>query len=178
MAKLLGILRHAKSEWDESVKRDFDRGLNDRGRRGAVLIGQHVRDHAIAWDTLIASPAVRLKETLELAELGIEPRYEDRLYLASAQTIIELIEGLSGPDEPDAILVAGHNPGLQETLLELVAPARENDLFREATVKFPTSAFAVLECEIESWAGLKPRCATMIHFARPRDLDPALGPQN
>lgn len=177
MAKILGILRHAKSEWDETVKRDFDRGLNDRGRRGAPLIGKHIREHGIKWERLIASPAVRIRETLDLAELGIAPDYEERLYLASAETIMDILEQLGGDDEPGAILIVGHNPGLQETLLELVAPARENELFREAVIKFPTSAFAVLECDIDSWSALKPRCAGLVHFARPRDLDPELGPQ-
>ena len=35
--KLLGLLRHAKSDWDDMALRDYDRGLNDRGRRGAVF---------------------------------------------------------------------------------------------------------------------------------------------
>ncbi|MEO1489001.1 MAG: histidine phosphatase family protein [Pseudomonadota bacterium] len=175
--KRLGLLRHAKSEWDDSVQRDFDRSLNDRGRRGAALIGDHIRDFGIKWDAMLASPAARIKATLETAQLEPAPRFEDRLYLASAETIIELVEALGGDDEPDTVLVVGHNPGLQEALLSLVAPARENDLFREAAVKFPTAAFAVLECAIESWSDLKVRCATLTHFARPRDLDPALGPE-
>ena len=39
--------------------RDFDRGLNERGRRGARLIGQHIRDHGVKWGAVVASPAVR-----------------------------------------------------------------------------------------------------------------------
>src|SRR3546814_4893234 len=37
-----------------------------------------------------------------------------------------------------AVLVVGHNPGLQEALFELVAPANENALFDEAVTKLPT----------------------------------------
>ena len=62
-------------------------------------------------------------------------------------------------------------------LLELVAPGKENALFKEAVVKFPTAAYAVLECDIEHWADLKRYCAEMVHFARPRDLDAELGPE-
>ena len=57
------------------------------------------------------------------------------------------------------------------------AEAQENDLFKEACVKFPTAAYAVLECKIDSWADLRPRCAKLVHMARPRDLDPELGPE-
>ena len=174
----LGLLRHAKSEWDDMVKRDFDRGLNDRGRRGAALMGEHVVAEDIPWNRAIASPAVRVRQTLENARLGLAPQFDDRLSLASPDTIVEVLHGqASDEDEPENVLLIGHNPGLQETVLNLVAPARENDLFREAVVKFPTATFAVLECAIDSWKELRPRCATLVHFARPRDLDTDLGPE-
>jgi phosphohistidine phosphatase len=178
--KILGLLRHAKSDWDDMNQRDFDRGLNARGRKGAGVIGAHIRSHGVKWDKLIASPAVRVKLTLEGALPGITPVYDQKLYLASYDTIVETIEAHagSGADEADAILIAGHNPGLQDTLLELVSPSKENDLFREAVVKFPTAAYAVLECDIEHWSQLKRYCAELVHFARPRDLDPELGPEN
>ena len=178
--KILGLLRHAKSDWDDMNQRDFDRGLNARGKKGAQLIGDHIRNHGVKWDRVIASPAVRVKLTLEGALPEITPVYDQKLYLASYDTIIETIEAHagSGDDEADAILIVGHNPGLQDTLLELVSPSKENDLFREAVVKFPTAAFAVLECEIEHWSQIKRYCARLAHFARPRDLDPALGPES
>ena len=62
--KILGLLRHAKSDWGQSDKRDFDRGLNDRGRRGAQVIGDHIRAHGVKWDHLLASPAQRVRATL------------------------------------------------------------------------------------------------------------------
>lgn len=178
--KILGLLRHAKSDWDDMNQRDFDRGLNARGKKGAQLIGQHIRNHRVKWDKVIASPAVRVKLTLEGALPEITPVYDQKLYLASYDTIIETIEAHAGSDddEAEAILIVGHNPGLQDTLLELVSPSKENDLFREAVVKFPTAAFAVLECEIEHWSQIKRYCARLAHFARPRDLDPALGPES
>ncbi|MDJ0977096.1 MAG: histidine phosphatase family protein [Erythrobacter sp.] len=176
--KRLGLLRHAKSEWDDAVKRDFDRGLNTRGRRGAALMGEHVVAEDISWGLALASPAARVRETLEFARLGLSPVFDERLYLASAETVVDVIGAKGSADEPEAILLVGHNPGLQETILNLVNPARENDLFREAAIKFPTASFAVLECAIDRWSDLKARCATLVHFARPRDLDPDLGPDH
>lgn len=164
--------------------RDFDRGLNDRGRRGAALIGDHIREHGIKWDRVVASPAARVKATLAGALPDITPDFDDRLYLAGAETIQEVAQAHAFPltrddtHEAETVLIAGHNPGLQEVLLDLVSPSRENDLFREATVKFPTATFAVLECHIDKWADLKNHCAELVHFARPRDLDPELGPED
>jgi len=177
--KILGLLRHAKSDWDDTAQRDFDRGLNARGRKGAKLIGQHIRAHGIAWDKVLASPAVRVKLTMEGALPDIVPIYDERLYLASFDSIVETIEthAGSGEDEAEAILISGHNPGLQDVLLELVAPGKENALFKEAVVKFPTAAYAVLECDVAHWSELKRYCAELVHFTRPRDLDPELGPE-
>jgi phosphohistidine phosphatase len=175
LPKLLGLLRHAKSDWDDVSQRDFDRGLNARGRKGARLIGQHIRDHGVRWDLLLASPAARVKVTLDEAQLGIEPVWDERLYLADAPTIIETVSELGGA--AGAVLVSGHNPGLQDLLLELVPPAAENDLFDEASVKFPTASFAVLELAIDDWSQLGEECGKLVHFARPRDLDPTLGPE-
>lgn len=172
--KKLGLLRHAKSDWGPSDRRDFDRGLNTRGRRGAALMGAHVRDHGVAWDWLIASPARRVQLTLESAAIGPKPVSDERLYLASTDTIYDVLHEASG----DAVLIAGHNPGLGDMILDLIAPARENALFDEAKVKFPTAAFAVIELAIADWADLRPECGTLVHFKRPRDLDPELGPED
>ncbi len=176
--KILGLLRHAKSDWDNISQRDFDRGLNARGRQGAQLIGDHIRRSGFTWDRLIASPAERVKQTLAGGLPEMPAIYDQRLYLASFDTIVEVIEAHSGADEAQAVLICGHNPGLQDVLLELVAPGKENDLFRDAAVKFPTATYAVLECDIEHWSELKRYCAKLVHFVRPRDLDPALGPEN
>lgn len=176
--KSLGLLRHAKSDWDDTAQRDFDRGLNERGRKGARLIGRHIREHGPHWDMVLASPAARVTATLDGAGLPQQPVFDQRLYLASFYTIVETIEAHAGKgdDEADCVLIVGHNPGLQDVLLELVAPAKENPLFREAVVKFPTAAYAILECDIASWSELKRYCAEVVHFMRPRDLDPSLAP--
>ena len=62
-------------------------------------------------------------------------------------------------------------------VFELVSPKNENDLFDEAKVKFPTAAFAVFELDIENWADIREGRGKLVHFARPRDLDPELGPE-
>lgn len=173
--KILGLFRHAKSDWDDMAKRDFDRGLNDRGRRGAALMGDHIRKHGIKWDLILASPAVRNRETLVSAMPGAEVEYDQRLYLASSDTILETIADHAG--DAGTVLVSGHNPGLQEVLFELVTHANENELFFEAARKFPTASYAVFELDIDDWSQLKPGCGKLVYFARPRDLDPELGPE-
>ena len=66
---------------------------------------------------------------------------------------------------------------MQDVLFALIPPESENDLFDEASVKFPTATFAVLELAIDDWSALGKDVGKLVHFARPRDLDPTLGPE-
>lgn len=172
--KRLGLLRHAKSDWGDMNVRDFDRGLTAKGQRGAALMGAHIQTSGIAWDTIIASPAERVRQTLAASGLTTPVRFEQQAYLADPQTLIALLRQTD--EAQDAVLIAGHNPGLQELAIALVAPDAEDARFDAVMRKFPTAAFAVLDLAIETWADLAEGCGRIALFARPRDLDPALGP--
>lgn len=174
--KRLGLLRHAKSEWDDLSLRDFDRGLNARGRKGAALVGRHIRERGDVWDLIVASPAERVKLTLEASGLDAPVQWEQQVYLADTETLMSVLRAV--PDDPHAVLLAGHHPGLPQLLVTLVPPNAANALFDQAAEKFPTAAYAVLDLSIDRWADLAPDCATLSHFIRPRDLDPALGPES
>ena len=180
--KILGLFRHAKSDWHDPRARDFDRPLNARGREGAAVMGRHIRDHGVRWDRMIASPAIRCAETIEIAcQAAGRPvaiNWDRRIYLASSATLIDLLREQDGDSDasPRAILMVGHNPGLEDLIFDLVPDDGSRPLRDEVEVKFPTAAYAVRECGIERWADLAERCARLVHLTRPRDLVPALGP--
>lgn len=173
--KRIGLLRHAKSDWSDSDKRDLDRGLNERGRRGARLIGRHIAAEGTEWQLVRASSAERVRRTVEHALPDAQIAFDDALYLASAETLIDQLQLL--PETIDAVLLVAHNPGLQDLILKLVAPANENALFDEAKEKFPTASFAIVALPIDTWDQAEAGTGELVHFARPRDLDPALGPE-
>src|SRR5690606_10619937 len=139
-----------------------------------AIMGRHIREHGEAWEVLLASPAERVRRTVEAAGLPMPVRWDERIYLADSEALLEVIRGVEG--EPGALLIAGHNPGLQQLIFELVAPSRENALFAQAAQKYPTATFAVLELDIDRWGDCASGCGTLVHLARPRDLDPMLGP--
>jgi len=173
--KRLGLLRHAKSDWDDLALRDFDRGLNDRGRRGAALMGAHIAGYGAEWGLILASPAERVRRTLDASGLTAPVRFAPEAYLADSATLLGLLRAVD--EREPAVLLVGHNPGLQELALDLVAPEAEDRLFCDVLAKFPTAAFAVLELDIDHWRDCAPGCGRIVHFARPRDIDPALGPE-
>lgn len=176
--KRLTLLRHAKSDWDDPVARDFDRPLNRRGKKAALLMGQFAQGRKFRFDWLVASPAVRVVETLETFFSGygetLDAHWDRRIYLASAATLLDVVRDL--PDEAENALMAGHNPGFEELILTLVPEDGDNPLREDVEVKFPTASLAVLDLPINRWADARENIATLASFTRPRDLDPALGP--
>ena len=177
--KLLGLFRHAKSDWQDPRARDFDRPLNARGREGAAVMGRHIRDHGLRWDRIISSPAIRCAETIEIACQAagrpVAVQWDRRIYLASSATLLDLLRAQD--DSAKAVLMVGHNPGLEDLIFDLVPDDGTSPLRDVVEIKFPTASYAVLKLDTASWADLKERCGRLVHLTRPRDLDAALGPE-
>ena len=176
--KTLTLLRHAKSGWDDPVLRDFDRPLNGKGKRAAQLVGRNWQTLGLAFDHIVASPAVRVIETIEQVARGygdaLEPVWDRRIYLASATTLLDIVHEL--PADADAVLLVGHNPGLEDLVLLLVPDSDEQPLRDDVEAKFPTASTAQLSFDIADWHDAAAGKATLSVFVRPRDLDPTLGP--
>jgi len=177
--KILGLFRHAKSDWNDARLRDFDRPLNERGREGAAVMGRHIFEHGIRWNRIISSPAVRATQTVEIAAeaAGTNPaiNWDRRIYLASSASLLDLLRDQE--DDPGTILMVGHNPGLEDLIFDLVPDDGGSPMRDIVEEKFPTAAYAVLELDIDSWSEADEGCARLVHLIRPRDIDPALGPQ-
>src|SRR3546814_17175477 len=116
MLKTLTILRHAKSGWDAPVERDFDRPINARGRRGAELIGQYLKRQGLAVDRIVASPAVRVVETLDIFRPAagldaLEPHWDRRNSLASEAPLLDMIR--DAVRDAATLRISWHHPGLE-----------------------------------------------------------------
>jgi phosphohistidine phosphatase len=178
--KRLITFRHAKSGWDQPAIRDFDRALNDKGRRAAATMGRHMRQLGLRFDSVVASPAVRVAETLDAMFDGygrrITPSWDRRAYLATASTLLEIVQ--EAPDKIEALMLVGHNPGLEELVLLLAEsgdPA--NGDARDAIgEKYPTASVAEIRFDVDRWQDVSAGHGHLVRFIRPRDLDPALGP--
>ncbi len=164
----LSILRHAKSDWDQSCS-DFDRPLNGRGRRDAISIGQWLGTKQYHPDAIYSSPAQRAAETARAvcAGTGIGTdtiHWDEQLYLASLETLLQVIANI--PATQRRVLLIGHNPGLED-LLQFLSPDADQYVHRGKLLT--TATFAQLSIS-GSWIQLKRHCAELEQFIRPRDL--------
>lgn len=169
----LFLLRHAKASRDEG--RDEDRVLAPRGVLDAPRIGQFLREEVYIPDLILCSPAARTRQTLELIlpELGAKPQvsYLEDLYLAESEEIAA-IAARTG-DGVNSLMIVGHNPGLEECARELARLPKERrprKRYETMAAKFPTGSLAVIDFEIERWAGIRPGLGELELFVRPKDL--------
>lgn len=176
--KTLTLLRHAKSDWTDAVQRDFDRPLNDRGRRAARTMGAYMAEQGLGFDKVIASPALRVRDTLDEVARGyrraLAAAFDQQVYLASASALLDLVRE-TGADV-DRLLLVGHNPGVEELALELAADDADNPMLREVEIKYPTATLAEIVLDVDSWSDAA--SGRIVRFVRPRDLDASLGPDS
>jgi phosphohistidine phosphatase len=177
--KILTLLRHAKSTWDDPVARDFDRPLNKRGRKAARAVGREMRALDLDYDAVIASPAVRVVETLRDVGEGcgraIEPVWDQAMYLASPAVLMERVH--RADDGCERLLLVGHNPGLEQLAAALTG-MDETGLLGELEAKYPTATLAEIRFDVARWCEVAQGGGTLARFIRPRDLDPELGPDD
>ena len=159
--KTLFLLRHAKSSWKEAELSDFDRPLNERGRRAAPFVGRLVKERGFVPDLIVSSPAKRARKTAKLAkeagEFDTPLIFDDRIYEASPNTLLYV--AAETDDDIDSLMLVGHNPGMEGLIRVLT----------RQTEAMPTAALAIIDLDIDRWKDLSSGLGTLREVIRPRD---------
>lgn len=113
--KQLLLVRHAKSDWGNPSLSDFDRPLNERGKRDAPAMAERLKKNNIRIDGIYASPAKRAAKTAKaFAEiLDVKKKnfvFKEDLYLASQEVFTDVIS--KADNDYDTIAVFSHNEGI------------------------------------------------------------------
>lgn len=163
--KVLHILRHAKSSWDNPALADIQRPLNTRGQKACKKLAEHLLKQGglNTSNAVYCSPAERAQQTIsgiiDALNLQTTWRTEPLLYTFNWQEIIQFCHGID--DEAGSVTIVGHNPALHEAVEFLAGVDIE---------KFPTCAYAKLSCNIARWQEMRSRCATLDAFLYPKRL--------
>jgi phosphohistidine phosphatase len=160
--KTLFLVRHAKSSWAEPGTTDFERPLNDRGKRDAVEMGKRLRLKEIHLDKIISSPAFRAEKTALLFahEMGYSEdgiKWDKNLYLASPEMIVEVLKQV--PDTVNSLAVFCHNPGITE-LANTLSSVRVDNM--------PTGSVYAVKFEGESWKDFEKASPRFLFFDYPK----------
>lgn len=165
--KILCLVRHAKSSWDNPELSDFDRPLNDRGKKNAPRMGKRLREKHVTPDVMLSSPAERALTTCK--ELAKELHFSEekiktdkRLYHANEDQILKVVQELkdSPRDSEEVVMIFGHNPGLTEFA---------NALLNETIMNIPTCGVVYATLNIEYWKEARFGCGELVFFDFPKN---------
>jgi phosphohistidine phosphatase len=167
MRRLL-LLRHSKTERPEPGERDRDRKLTERGRLDAPIIGAYMARHRFIPDLVLVSPAIRTRETWELAAAAFAKTppivKDERIYNAGADTLVELIRET---EDARTLLVVGHNPGVHDLARRLIGSG-DVEARESLNEKLPTSGLVVIDLAFDEWSKLHDRAGRLERFISPR----------
>lgn len=156
--KYILLLRHAKSSWEDSSLKDFDRPLAERGEKDAPRMGKFLKQVEYLPARIIASPALRAKQTTTLfAEAAALDEdlitWNEDLYYGSYKDYLSAIKNTS--DDIKTIMLVGHNPKMEE-----MADVLCNDEDTGA-IRIPTAALLCFEHHADRWKRVQPGTAQL-----------------
>lgn len=162
--KTLFLLRHAKSSWKDQALPDFERPLNDRGRKAAALIGSFIAKQNVTIDLVISSPAVRARQTIDLvlktARRSPDLRFDQRVYEATPTRLLEITSQIE--DDRKSVMLVGHNPGMEKLLTLLVGIEQH----------MPTASLAKVVLSSKKWDKILTEKGVLESFVRAREQKP------
>lgn len=167
--KTLIVVRHAKSSWAIAGQDDFDRPLNDRGKKDAPEMAARLKDKGIEPDLLVSSPAKRAKKTAAYFAEAFKIDKDDillvdRLYAAPAVVFGEVVTGLD--DRYATVAVFAHNPGITE-FANTLTNVRVDDM--------PTCAVFALQAKTDRWAAFGASEKNFLFFDYPKNPLESMG---
>ena len=166
----LMLLRHGKAVPPEGMA-DEARPLAKHGRKAAVAIGAFMAANRLTPDLALVSPARRTLETWELLSSALTKpppcRPEPRFYAAPAETLLQMVRAT--PADVSALLLIGHNPGLEQFAHALIGSGAAEAMARFAG-KMPTASLAVIELALDDWRRAEPKRGRLELFATPKSL--------
>ena len=163
--KQLLLIRHAKSDWGDFTIPDFDRPLNDRGKKNAPEMAQRLLLKKIFIDAFIASPAKRAKKTAgyfaeEFKRDKDEIIFYPELYGATPHVFYDVIRATK--NKFASIAIFSHNPGITDFANTLTLTRIDN---------IPTCGIFAVKIDCDFWKDFKDAKKELWFFDYPKSAD-------
>ena len=155
------LIRHAKSNWNDESKSDFERGLNKRGQKAIPTMANALKEKQIIPDLILSSAAKRTKLTAKglAKEIGYtgEIQYTDTLYMAEPEEVLSLIQNMN--DKYDTVFIVGHNPETTEL---------SNIMTNCYIDNVPTLGIVAIKLPVSSWKHVVTEEGKLTFFIYPK----------
>lgn len=161
--KTLLIVRHAKSSWDIGTLNDFERPLNDRGKKDAPVMAQRLADKKIEINAFVSSPAKRAKKTAEIFAEAYGKKQDEivfvtMLYNAAVEDFYEVAGHLN--DSFNTVAIFSHNPGIT-AFVNTLTEVRDID-------NMPTCGVFAVKVHLSKWTDFKKAKKEFLFFDYPK----------
>lgn len=161
--KTLLLIRHAKSSWDQPGISDFDRPLNERGKKDAPEMAKRLKEKGIRLDYLVSSPAKRAKKTAKYfaEEFGFKKEDINLIEALYGATQIEFSQAVKDiNDKYNVAALFSHNPGVTDFASSLTN-VRVDDM--------PTCAVFALQAKTDTWKDFLSAEKNFLFFDYPKN---------
>lgn len=162
--KLLFLLRHAKSSWDDPSLEDHARPLSNRGLKNIPKMVHRLNAWQWGPQLILTSSALRASETAGLfaQTLYSRPKLEAReeLYTESAFELMDVIRSCT--NVADRIMLVGHNPAITN-LAQMLGLKADS---------IPTCGVVVFAFEVDCWSAIDSGQASVLYFDYPKRARP------
>lgn len=160
--KTVLLIRHAKSSWEDASISDFDRKLNDRGKRDAPKMAEKLRKKGLEPDLMVSSPARRAVDTAGIfaEEFGIKYKkivQVDALYEPHTEVFSQVIETLD--DDVKTVACFSHNPAIT-VFVNTLTPVRIDNM--------PTCGIFGVTVNIKHWCDFRQATKEFLFFDYPK----------
>lgn len=159
------IMRHAKSDWSTGAEKDFDRPLNNKGKKDASLMGKELIKKQLIPDLIVSSPAERARQTTLLLSnaAGYQGTIEwiNDFYPGDFDKILNYLYTV--PQYVNRLLMIGHNPVIEQ-FASILCHFSEND------ISMPTSCIVNVSVDISDWAQLSKHCNKIDDIFTPKSV--------
>ena len=110
------LWRHAEAEEEAEGLPDLERALTGRGEKQATRVAGWLDRNLPEGTRIVCSPARRCEQTA----LALGRKYKVRESIMPGATPADVLEAAQWPSAKQAVLLVGHQPGLGETIAQLL----------------------------------------------------------
>lgn len=157
--KTLILVRHAKSDWPEDTD-DFDRPLSERGIEDAHKMANYLKNHHVAIDHFVSSPALRALDTCSIFNetYHVEVETNRKLYNANESNFESVIYDLS--DDVNSVAMFSHNNGISNFA----------NMISDQIFSFPTCGVGAFSIDCDSWSEFENAVKKPLFFYEPKNI--------
>lgn len=160
--KTLFLIRHAKSDWENTNLLDIERHLNVRGYSNANMMSKILKEKSMMPDLIISSPAIRAMTTALIFARNLNYNsnnilIKQELYDSSVKDYLTVVSNID--NQFQSVMLFAHNPTISSFA---------DALTKALAMEMPTCAIVGITFDADNWNDIKNKKGELFLFDYPK----------